>query len=151
MRSVAIACCAALLIGCKKPANPPPPPASQTAMAPAAVSLSSFAGTWRVRGLNERGDSIVGYQLIATADTAGWKLVFPNRAPVAARVVAVAGDSVVIEAGPYQSVLRKGIQVRTRGVVHLQGGKLVGTTVAHYATTKADSVLNIRTEGTRQQ
>ena len=146
MRSVAIACCAALLIGCKKAENPP----SQTAMAPATVSLSSFAGTWRVRGFNERGDSIIGYQLIATADTTGWKNVFPNRAPVALRVVAVAGDSVVIESGPYESVLRKGVQVRTHGVVRLQGGKLVGTTVAHYATSRPDSVLHIRAEGTRQ-
>jgi hypothetical protein len=119
-------------------------------MAPAPVSLSSFAGTWRVRGSNERGDSLVGYQLIATADTTGWKIVFPNRPPVAAHVVAVAGDSVVIDAGPYASVLRKGVQVRTHAVVRLQGDKLVGTTVAHYATHRADSVLNIHTEGTRQ-
>ena len=150
MRAVAIACCAALLVGCKKSENPPPQPASPTAMAPAPVSLSSFAGRWRVRGLNERGDSIVGYLLTATADTAGWKLVFPNRAPVAARVVAVAGDSVVMEAGPYESVLRKGVQVRTHAVLRLQGGKLVGTTVAHYVTSRPDSVLHIRNEGTRQ-
>ena len=150
MRAVATACCAALLVGCKKSETPPPPPAAPTAMAPAPVSLSSFAGTWRVRGLNERGDSIVGYQLIATADTAGWKLVFPKRAPVAARVVAVAGDSVVMEAGPYESVLRKGVQVRTHAVLRLQGANLVGTTVAHYATSRPDSVLHIRNEGTRQ-
>ena len=119
-------------------------------MAPAPVSLSSFAGTWRVRGFNAKGDSIVGYQLVATADTAGWKIVFPNRAPVAAHVVAVAGDSVTMEAGPYASVLRKGLQVRTHAVIRLQGGKLVGTTVAHYVTSKDDSVLLIRNEGTRQ-
>ena len=146
MRAVAIACCAALLVGCKKSENPP----SQTAMAPAAVSLSSFAGTWRVRGFNERGDSLVGYQLIATADTTGWTIVFPNRSPIAVRIAAVAGDSVVTESGPYESVLRKGVQVRTRAVLRLQGDKLVGTTVARYATSGPDSVLNIRAEGTRQ-
>lgn len=149
MRAVAIASCAALLVGCKK-SETPPPPAAPTAVAPAPVSLSSFAGTWRVRGLNERGDSIVAYQLIATADTAGWKVVLPNRAPVAARIVAVAGDSVVMDAGPYESVLRRGVQVRTHAVLRLQGGKLVGTTEAHYATSRADSVLHIRNEGTRQ-
>jgi hypothetical protein len=146
MRSVAIACCAALVVGCQKSENPP----SQTAMATATVSLSNFAGTWRVRGFNERGDSLVGYQLIATADSTGWKIIFPNRPPIAVRLVGVAGDSVVTESGPYESVLRKGVQVRTRGVLRLQGDKLVGTTVAHYATSGPDSVLHIRAEGTRQ-
>jgi hypothetical protein len=146
MRSVAIACCVALLVSCKKADNPP----SQTAMASATVSLSNFAGTWRVRGFNERGDSLVGYQLIATADPTGWKIVFPNRSPIPVRLVAVAGDSVVTESGPYESVLRKGVQVRTRAVFRLQGDKLVGTTVAHYATSGPDSVLHIRSEGTRQ-
>lgn len=146
MRAVAIACCATLLIGCKKAESPP----AQTAMAPTTVSLASFAGTWRVRGFNEHGDSIVAYQLVATADTTGWKILFPNRAPVSVRIIAVSGDSVVMEAGPYESVLRKGIQVTTRGVLRLQGDKVLGTTVAHYATSAKDSVMHIRAEGTRQ-
>jgi hypothetical protein len=31
----------------------------------------------------------------------------------------------------------------------LQGGKLVGMTAAHYSTTGPDSVLRLRTEGTK--
>ena len=53
--------------------------------------------------------------------------------------------------GPYESVLQKGLKVTTAQCVdRLQDGKLVGTTVAHYATKGADSVRNLRSEGTRE-
>ena len=100
--------------------------------------------------MNEARDStLVSYQLTATADTAGWTIVFPNRKPIPVRVAAVAGDSLVIEAGPYESVLRKGVQVTTHGVLRLQNGKLAGLTVAHYKTTTPDSVRRISMDGTR--
>ena len=54
------------------------------------------------------------------------------------------------DAGPYESVLRKGVKVTTHSVFRLQDGKLVGTTVAHYAIKGADSVRNLRSEGTRE-
>jgi hypothetical protein len=146
MRAVAVACCAALLVGCKKSETPAP----QAAVASAPVSLASFAGTWRVRGFNPAGDSIVGYQLAASAEPSDWNSLFANRPPIAIRIVAVAGDSVITESGPYESVLRKGVQVRTNGVLRLQGDKLVGTTIAHYTTSGPDSVLVIRVEGTRE-
>jgi hypothetical protein len=136
MRRVAFCFCMALLLGCARSENRSGP-------------LAQFAGTWRVRGTNEAGDSIVSFVLTAARDTAGWTLELPNRPPIPLRVVAVAGDSVVTEAGPYESVLRPGVQVRTQAVVRLQGDRLVGTTVARYSTTGPDSVLRVRTEGTR--
>jgi len=75
-------------------------------------------------------------------------IMLPNRPPMAARVM-VSGDSLVIESGPFESVLRKGVQVWTHGVSRLVGGELVGTTVAHYVTTQADSVVTLRTRATR--
>jgi hypothetical protein len=42
--------------------------------------------------------------------------------PVPVRVVAVAGDSIVTDAGPYQSFVRKGVRVTTRTVSRLQSG-----------------------------
>jgi hypothetical protein len=151
-RFAILCCCAAALIGCAKtenkapasstPATPPPPPP---------IALADVAGKWTVKAMNEARDStLVTYQLTATADTSGWTIVFPNRKqPVPVHVAAVAGDSVVINAGPYESVLRRGVQVSTHGVFRLQNGMMVGTTVAHYRTTHADSVRNIVTEGTR--
>jgi hypothetical protein len=50
---------------------------------------------------------------------------------------------------PYESVRRKGVQVTTTSAFRRQGDKLVGTTVAHYKSGGADSVLRLRTEATK--
>lgn len=117
---------------------------------PAPISLADVAGKWAVRTMTESGDStLVRFEMVATGDTSGWTFNFPNRKPVPVRVVAVSGDSLVTEAGPFESVLRKGVKVTTRTVNRLQDGKLVGATTAHYATKGADSVRQLRFEGTR--
>jgi hypothetical protein len=151
MRRFAIFCyCAAAAVGCAKTETKAPAAASVTPPPPPAISLAEVAGKWSVRGMNEARDStLVTYQLNATADTSGWAITFANRKAIPARVAAVAGDSVVIDAGPYESVLRKGVQVTTHGVFRIQNGKMVGLTVAHYKTAKADSVRRIPMEGTR--
>lgn len=121
-----------------------------TTAAPAPISLADVAGRWTVRAVPESGDtSAVISQLNASADTTGWTMTLPGRPPVSTRVVLVSGDSIVTENGPYESVLRKGVQVRTRSVMRLRDGKLIGNTVARYTTTGADSVLRLRTEATR--
>jgi hypothetical protein len=38
----------------------------------------------------------------------------------------------------------------TESVFRLQNGKLVGTTTAHYTKSGADSVLVLKSEGTKQ-
>ena len=146
-------CCWVIaLAACAKPDQKPAADSMGAGATTPTVSLASLAGTWAMRTTNERGDStLVTYQMIASADAAGWSFNFPGRAPVPIRVIAVAGDSIVTEAGPYESVLRKGVQVTTHSVIHLQGANLVGTTVAHYQPGGADSVLVLRTEGTRAQ
>ena len=97
------------------------------------------------------GDStLLTYELVTTSDTTGWVAHFPNRDPVPVHVVAVAGDSIITEQEPFESVLRKGVQVTARGVVRLQDGKLVGITTARYSAPGPDSVVLRRIEGTRQ-
>ena len=152
MRRIAIiGCCTAAVVGCAKTETKAP--AVSQAPPPPALALADVAGKWTVRGMNEAKDStLVTYQLNATADTSGWTITFPNRKqPIPVRVTTVGGDSLVIEAGPYASVLRKGVQVSTHGVLRLQGGKLVGLTLAHYTTSKPDSVRRIAMEGMRLQ
>jgi hypothetical protein len=115
----------------------------------AAISLADVAGTWRLRSISETGDSTIAtYQLIATADPSGWTFNVPARNPIPVRVT-TAGDSIMTEAGPFESVLRKGVSVTLRGVLRLEGGKLAGTTVAAFGRDGPDSVLRVRTEGTR--
>jgi len=159
MRRIGLCCCAVVLIGCGKTKSEPATdqaaaPAADTAAAPAApaapapIALSDLNGTWKMRTMAEGSDStLVAYTLEAAPS--GWTLHFPNRPPVATKTTAD-GDSIVTDAGPYESVLRKGLKVTTHSVFRLQDGKLVGTTVAHYATKGADSVRNLRSEGTRE-
>ena len=148
-----LAFAAVVAIGCAKTetksvdssaaaATPPPPPA---------LTAADFAGTWTVTSKNEAGDSVlVTSEMVASADTSAWKIILPNRPPQASRIVAMGGDSVVTEAGPYESVLRKGVKVWTHSVMHLQNGMLKGTTVAHYSVKTADSVRTLMTEGVKK-
>ena len=153
MRRFAFSCCAAILVGCGK--SEVQPARDTTAVAPAtpesraAISLADLAGKWRLRTTDEAGGNVVESELTATADTSGWTLTRPDRKIVPVRVVAVSGDSIITEAGPYESALRKGVQVRARMVLRLQEGKLVGTTEARYAMSGGDSVAHRPAEGTR--
>jgi hypothetical protein len=158
MRLLAVLACAAVLAGCTKaedrsvgagtPSDTMAAAAEATADA-GTISLSDLAGTWKVRTTDERGGTPVETEVRATADTSGWTMMGPNRKPIPVRVVAVAGDSVVTEAGPFESFVRKGVQVSTRTVYRLQGDNLVGTTEARYKIGGRDSVAQRRTEGTR--
>jgi hypothetical protein len=60
------------------------------------------------------------------------------------------GDSIGVHAGPYESVLRKGVQVTSESVVRLQNGKLVGTARGHYTGGGPDPVRRLRIDGTRK-
>jgi hypothetical protein len=147
MRTIAVLCTAVLLVGCAKSEKQ-----AGAGAEPAAIALADVAGTWNVSAMPAVGDSVLTtYQLTATADTTGWTITFPGRPPIPVRVAAVAGDSIVVEAGPYESVLRPGVMVSTHTVNRLQDGKLVGTFTAHYQSAAADSVLNGRQEGVRGQ
>ena len=153
MRAVASCWIAFALVGCGKSAEKPVDAtvgeAPAVEEAPAGVSLADVAGTWHVTGKEGNEKQTVTYDLVATADRSGWSIKFPNRDPIPARVVAVEGDSIVTEAGPFESVLRKGVQVNSQVVSRLQDGKLVGTTTARYEVKGADSVAHITFEGTK--
>jgi hypothetical protein len=125
--------------------------ASVAPPAPAPIALADLAGTWEMKTMAEGSDSVlVTSELMATADTTGWMQHFAGRDPIPMRVITVDGDSVVTETGPFESVLRRGVQVTTHSVMRLQDGRLVGTTIARYATSGPDSVVRLRTEGTRR-
>jgi hypothetical protein len=150
MRGVTSCWIALALVGCNRPADTTVGEAPAMEAAPATISLADVAGTWNVRSKVEGKESpVVTYDMVATADRSGWSIRFPDREPIPVRVVAVEGDSIVTEAGPFESVLRKGVQVSTRVVNRLQDGKLVGTTVARYQVTGPDTVAQLSWEGTR--
>lgn len=155
MRAVTSCCIALLVLGCGRPADKPEDAAVGEAPAmdqeaPAGIALADLAGTWNVKSKLDGSDKEITYDLVATADRSGWTLNFPGRDPIPVRVVAVEGDSIVWEAGPFESVIRKGVQVKNSRVVgRLEDGKLVGHTTATYETKSADSVATLKLEGTR--
>lgn len=121
------------------------------APAPAALSIADLAGKWNQETRAETGDSVlVKSEVNATADPAGWTITLPGRPPMPMKVT-ISGDSIMTSTGPYESVLRKGVQVTTESVSRMQDGKLVGITTAHYKTAGADSVVKLRTSMTRAQ
>ena len=154
MRRLGFLCVALVLVACEKPKEQPAADttaamAPAPAPAPAPISLADVAGKWNMRVTPENSDStVLAYEMVA--DSAGWTLNLPKRKPVKATVTA-SGDSIIAEAGPYESALRKGIQVKTNSVFRLKDGKLEGTTVAHYETKGPDSVRTLHAEGTKAQ
>ena len=153
MRRFHFFCCAATLVGCGKSETPPTRDTAAVAAAVpesrAALSLADLAGKWRLRTTDETGGNAVESALTATADTSGWTLTRPDGKIVPMRVVGVDGDSLVTEAGPYESALRKGVQLHTRMVLRLQAGKLAGTSEARYHLSGGDSVAQRPVEATR--
>jgi hypothetical protein len=158
--SIALCICAAVLTGCAKKDNAA---VDTTAMAsstetptapaaPAPINLADVAGKWNVRAVPAAGTDTTPTNSVitATSTTSGWTITFPGRKPVPMKV-SVGGDSIMTEAGPYQSVRRKGVQVTTNSVMRLQGGNLVGQTTAHFKVKTPDSVLVLTTSGTRAQ
>lgn len=121
-------------------------------MSGATTDLSKFAGKWQMRATptSGRDTSATTYTLTATGDTTGWTITFPGRAAMPVHVK-VDGDSVMVSTEPYPSVRRKGLTVRTNGVIRMQGDRLVGTSTAHFKTSLPDSVMQMRSEGTRMQ
>ena len=156
--SIALCLSAAVLSACAKKDNAAVDTSSMaasstttTSTAPAPVNLADVAGKWNMRSVPTTGDTTpTNLVLTATGTTSGWTITFPGRAPIPERVT-VDGDSIIVEAGPYASVRRKGVQVTTNGVLRLQGGNLVGTTTAHYKVKTADSVMTLNTTATRAQ
>ena len=159
MRAVRSCCFAVMVLGCGKAADRPADatgeaPAAATAApaeaAPATLSLADLAGTWKVHSVVEGNDNVtLDYDLVATGDRSGWTINRAGRDPIAVRVVAVDGDSIVTEAGPFESLIRKGVQVQSRTVMRMENGKLKGTTTAHYQVSTADSVTRLSIEATR--
>jgi hypothetical protein len=158
MRALAVLGCAAILAGCGRPedrsvgagaAGDTMAVETDAAADAGTISLSNLAGTWKVRSTDVGGGNPIETELRATADTSGWTMMGPNRKPIPVRVVTVGGDSLVTEAGPYESFIRKGVQVTTRSVYRLEGDKLAGTTEARYKVGGRDSVAQRRNEGTR--
>jgi len=147
MRFTALVGLAVLVSACTK--QDAPPAADTTAMA-APASLASMAGMWNVNVMREGSDSVATTYVLNTMDTAAWTFTFPNRQPIPIRITGMSGDTVLSEAGPFESSVRPGVQTSNTIRTWLEGGKLVGWVRARYDVSGPDTVIVFRTEGTRQ-
>jgi hypothetical protein len=149
MSRVAVVLGAVMLIACAPSAEQAGEAADTTAAVPAALSAADLAGTWTVETMPLGADSVlVTSHLVANSTTDGWMLHIPGRDSIPVRV-AMDADSVIMDMGPFPSVLREGVMVSTRNVARLQNGMLTGMMSATYAGGAADSVVTFRSRGTR--
>lgn len=146
-----------LMLACSKKDEPAADTTAAMAAAPAAAAPAAapgpmnVAGNWTVKVMPENKDTVLlTYKLVATNEKTGWKMTLPNRPEMEPRITSMDNDSIVIDNGPYSSVLRKNTMVTTHSTMHMEGDKLVGVTTAHYKSKTADSVAMLRTEATRK-
>jgi len=129
-------------------AQPKPKPAAQPT---AASAKSTVAGTWAIESSVKTAagkDTVVNSVVTASADTSGWVTHLAGRGPIPTRVAAMGGDSVVTEAGPFESVARPGQTVTTHETLHFKDDAVWGTIEARYSN---GDVVKGTVKGTRKK
>ena len=131
-----------------------PPAADTTAMvtpAASAMSLGSLAGMWNVNVMPADRDTILTSYVLDATDSTAWKFTFTGRTDaIPMRITGMSGDTLLTEAGPFQSGVQSGQQVDVKTKSWMQGDRMLMSVDAHYAGTPADSIVKLRAEGTRQ-
>ena len=115
------------------------------------IKLADVAGTWTIESTVKTAagnDTTVTSELVATATRKGWKTNLAGRDSIPTRVVAMGGDSVVVRAGPFESVVRAGQKVSIREALHFKGDDVSGTIEAHYVH---GAVVKGSVKGTRKK
>jgi hypothetical protein len=117
----------------------------------AASSLASMAGMWNVNVMPADRDTVLTSYVLNTTDSANWTFTFTGRTDaIPMRVTGTSGDTILTEAGPFDSGVRSGQKVSVKNKSWLQDAKLMMLVDANYAGTPADSIVRLRAEGTRQ-
>ena len=102
--------------------------------APRAVALawSDLVGDWNGKSMKGKTDSVITQLTTTYKADKTITITFPKRKPVAAKLIAMAGDSVIIETEPYPSLTRPGHKTSVRMVSHVANHKMWGTFRATY-------------------
>jgi hypothetical protein len=141
---------AVIITACTAKETPPADTAALTESLPPGKSLGAIAAIWDVNVMSMDKDSVLTTYLLNTTDTTGWMFAFPQQSPVKMRVTDRKGDTLVAEAGPFDSKLRPGMKTRTISRAAFVGNTMSGTVEAHYEGAGADSVRTYRIEGSRR-
>ena len=121
--------------------------------APAAIAIPAVAvGTWDGKSMIGPKDSVVATSSMTIAADGKVSLTLTGRPTMQARVLAAGGDSVSIEVGPYESVVKKGLQATTHMTQHFNGNAANGTFDAKYSdgsTLKGKGVATRKAESAK--
>ena len=152
MRIAALLVCAVVAVGCSSKEDAPA--VDTMAVAPPAVpasSVASMSGMWNVNVMPVGRDTVLTSYVLNATDTTNWTFTFTGRSDaIPMRVTGTSGDTLLTEAGPFESGVRSGQQVSVKSKNWIQDGKLMSLVDANYAGTPADSIVKLRSEGTRQ-
>lgn len=149
MRRLALILALPLAIACSKNETPA---ADTSAMSDAsAPAPANFAGDWDMSVMRQGSDSIIVHGVMHTTnDMNGWTMTLDGQPTVDVRVMSMSGDAAVAQAGPYPSALRKNTMVTVDMNMQFAGNMMNGTSVAHYDTKAADSVVALTTTAIRK-
>ncbi|MDH3224035.1 MAG: hypothetical protein OEO23_09990 [Gemmatimonadota bacterium] len=103
-------------------------------------TLADFAGTWDNEAMIEGVADPVPSTLHGSASASGWTMDLEGR-PGLPLTVSIVGDSLIVESGQYESVLREGVMVSIRTAVVLENGAMVGKMMATYETPDGEEVV----------
>jgi len=122
---------------------------SASATAAANVSLAQMIGTWHGKSMPEHKDTVLAtWTLDAPADSSKWTITMSNGQTIPLHIVAIAGDSVVSQLGPYKNAANNGQVETTRSVTRIQADKIVGIAETRLGSNP-DSVVRIRLQGAK--
>ncbi len=151
LSSICLTGFAAAAVAQRPAASSKPKPAAAAGAQAAASAKPTIAGAWAMESNVKTAagkDTVVRSLVTATADANGWVTHLAGRAPIATRVVAMGGDSVVTEAGPFQSVTRPGQTVTTRETLHFKDNAVWGGIEARFSNGE---VVKGTVKGTRKK
>ena len=151
MRIAALLVCAVVVAGCSKADAPPADTTAVSTPAAPASSVASMSGMWNVNVMPADRDTVLTSYVLNATDSANWTFTFTGRTDaIPMRVTGTVGDTLLTEAGPFDSGVRSGQKVSVKSKNWIQDGKLMSAVDANYAGTPADSIVKLRSEGTRQ-
>lgn len=134
----AVAACAA-----KEEATPD----SAAPAATPAPTLADFAGSWNIASVLEGTPDTVKSTTTHAAD--GTCTLTLEGRPNIPCTTSISGDSLVVQTGEYESILRKGVMVTVRTAGVMSGGTLTGVLVSTYKTPSGDQVVHGTYTGTK--
>ncbi len=94
---------------------------------PKMITWADLVGDWVGKSMRGKSDSVITKVTTTFHRDSTITVTFPDRKPIPAHLVAMGGDSVVIETDKYPSLTRPGHTTSVRDVLHVGKHKMHGS------------------------